>query len=204
MTFTATVPEDEATGRVADIYDRLRQSLGFVPNYGKAFSLRPELFETWTTLNSTIKGVMDPRHYELATVAAAIERRSSYCTLAHGEKLLDLGSSPEELRGLVGGNAELDSVDQAIVDFATKVAQAPGSIERQDIDHLRSLELTDETIFDLAAAAAARLFFTALCDALGTRPDSAYHKTLPDLVETLSVGRSPDDPPSEQSNAKDR
>ncbi|MFZ1117558.1 MAG: hypothetical protein WAN44_17210 [Propionibacteriaceae bacterium] len=30
---------------------------------------------------------MDPVHYEVATVAAARELRSSYCSLAHGPEL---------------------------------------------------------------------------------------------------------------------
>lgn len=40
---------------------------------------------------------MDPRRYELVTVAAALRRHSSYCTLAHAEKFLGLGSSPDEV-----------------------------------------------------------------------------------------------------------
>lgn len=32
---------------------------------------------------------MDPRRYELATIAAARRLHSSYCTLAHGSVLID-------------------------------------------------------------------------------------------------------------------
>lgn len=191
MTFLATIAEDDAAGAVAEMYDELRSSMGYVPNYGKEFSLRPHLLSAWTVLNTSIKRNMDPRRYELATVAAAAERRSSYCVLAHGEKLLSLGSAPDELTALAttARLSTLDPVEQAIVDYARKVAADPASVTQEDVDGLRALGLSDAEIFDVAAAAAARLFFTALADATGTRPDAVYRATMPDLVDVLAVGR---------------
>ena len=49
------------------------------------------MYSAWKQLNGTIKGGMELRRYELATVAAARELRSSYCTLAHGSVLMDKG-----------------------------------------------------------------------------------------------------------------
>lgn len=72
------------------------------------------------------------------------------------------------------------------------MAHDPASITQSDIDRLRSLGLSDTEIFDVAAAAAARLFFTALADATGTLPDAVYRDTLPDLVDVLAVGRLPE------------
>lgn len=191
MAFIETVPEERAEGRVADMYGRVEASIGYVPNYARAFSHRPELFDAWAQLNSTVKSVMDPRRYELATVAAAVHRRSSYCTLAHSEKLLQLGAADEDVRALAKdpASAPLDDVERAIVAYAQKVAEAPHAITSEDIDRLRAVGLTDTEIFDVASAAAARLFFTALCDAVGTGPDSIYRETMPGLVDDLAVGR---------------
>lgn len=44
MTSVEPISEVEAEGAVAEIYGQLRLQNGNVPNYGKAFSLRPELF----------------------------------------------------------------------------------------------------------------------------------------------------------------
>ena len=41
MTFIETIPEDEATGAVAEIYAADRERYGFVPNFTRAFSHRP-------------------------------------------------------------------------------------------------------------------------------------------------------------------
>lgn len=191
MSYIETVPEDEADGDIAGIYQTLRDALGYLPNYGRQFSHRPGVFHAWAQLNSTIKSTMDPRRYELATVAAAVRRRSSYCSMAHAEKLLGLGSSPEEVTALAQAplSARLSEEEQAIVDYATKVAGDPASVDESDIERLRQAGLSDAEIFDVAAAAAARCFFASLSDALGTLPDPVFRERMPDLVDVLAVGR---------------
>jgi hypothetical protein len=49
--------------------------------------------------------------------------------------------------------------------------------------------LRDAEIFDVAAIAAARAFFTKLLDALGTEPDAAYMGLDEPLRTALTVGR---------------
>jgi len=88
VTFTETIPEAEATGATAEIYRRDRERFGELPNFTKAFSLRPNVYAAWLQLNEAIKSNMDLRRYELATVAAARRLRSSYCALAHGSVLM--------------------------------------------------------------------------------------------------------------------
>ena len=196
MAFIDTIPEERAEAQVADMYRRVRESIVYVPNYAKVFSHRPALFDAWAQLNGTVKNAMDPRRYELATVAAAVRRRSSYCALAHSEKLLQLGASDDEVRALARdtASAPLDDVERAIVEYATRVAEAPHTVTAADIDRLRALGLSDAEIFDVASAAAARLFFTALCDAVGARPDAVYRETMSELLDDLAVGRPVEEP----------
>ena len=87
MTFIETVPEGEATGALAEMYETDRQAFGHLPNFTQAFSHRPDVYAAWRQLNGAIKANMDLRRYELATVAAARRLRSSYCALAHGSVL---------------------------------------------------------------------------------------------------------------------
>lgn len=194
MSFLETVPEEAAEGEVADMYARLRRAYGYLPNFVRGFSHRPALFGAWVRLISTVSGAMDPRRYELATVAAAVARRSSYCALAHGEKLTGLGSSPDEVVALLRDPslADLDQVERAIVDYSAKAAADPVSISQGDIDRLRSVGLSDAEIFDVAAAVATRCFFTTLGDAIGNHPDAVYRETVPALVAGLDVGRPVD------------
>jgi uncharacterized peroxidase-related enzyme len=195
MTFIETVAADDATGATAELYAAEEEVFGFLPNLVRTFSLRPEVYFAWKQLNGAVKGGMELRRYELATIAAARVLRSSYCSLAHGSVLMDKGFlEPEALRAVVADHrgAGLDEVDVAVMDLATKVAQDATSVEQADIDRLRSLGLSDQDILDVVLAAAARCFFSKVLDAVGAEPDAKYGQLDPAVREALTVGaRSP-------------
>lgn len=192
MTFIGTVPEDQATGATAEMYATDEEAFGHLPNFTRAFSHRPEVYAVWRQLNGAIKSNMDLRRYELATVAAARRLGSSYCMLAHGSVLMDKFLDPESLQAVVAdhGSAGLSDTDVAVMDLAEKVADDAGSIQQPDIDHLRSLGLSDQEVLDVVLAAAARCFFSKVLDALGVEPDAKYAGLAPGVRDALTVGRA--------------
>jgi uncharacterized peroxidase-related enzyme len=191
MTFIETVDPAAAPAPVAELYDADRAAFGRLPNFTRAFSLRPAAYDAWRQLNGAIKADMDPRRYELATVAAAGRLRSSYCTLAHGSILADRFLGPDTVRAVVADHraAGLDGVDVAVMDLAEKVAADATAVTEADVDRLRSLGLADEEILDVVLAAAARCFFSKVLDGLGVRPDREYAALEPGLRAALTVGR---------------
>jgi uncharacterized peroxidase-related enzyme len=191
MTFIQTVPEGDGPAEVTALYDADRATNGHVPNYTKAFSVRPGVYAAWRALNAQIKAGMDLRRYELATIAAARRLRSSYCALAHGSVLVDQFLEPDELRAIVADHraAGLDAVDVAVMDLADKVADDATGVTEADIDRLRSLGLADPEIFDVIAAASARCFFSKMLDGLGAQPDARFAALEPQLRRALTVGR---------------
>src|SRR3954447_1051637 len=124
MTFIDTVPEADASGAVAEFYAQDREATGYVWNLSRMFSPRPDVYAAWKELIGAIRGNMDRRRYELATLAAARQLRSSYCMLQHSSVLLDLFMSAEDLEAVAADHrdAGLDPVDVAVMDFAEKVA----------------------------------------------------------------------------------
>jgi hypothetical protein len=82
-----------------------------------------------------------------------------------------------------------------VVAFAEKVALHADRITEDEVDGLRAVGLTDEEIFDVVLAAAARCFFAKTLDATGTAADAAFREMPPDLVDVLTVGRAVADPP---------
>jgi uncharacterized peroxidase-related enzyme len=191
MAFIRTIQEDEATGLVRQLYDQDLATDGYVNNTTKVFSLHPEVAVTWSALGRAIRSNMDPRRYELVTVAAAVELRSTYCTLAHGSLLRTHFYSAEQVEAIVRDfrHAGLQPVDVAIIDFAKKLTRAAYAVTQNDIDALRSHELSDAEILDIAAAAAVRNFISRFFDALGAEPDAEYLALDEDLRRTLTVGR---------------
>jgi uncharacterized peroxidase-related enzyme len=191
MTFIETVPPDDATGLVAEIYETDRATRGHVPNFTQAFSLRPEVYAAWRQLNEAIKADMDLRRYELATLAAARRLRSSYCMLAHGSLLANRFLGPDAVRAVAAdpGEAGLDAVDVAVMALAEKVAADATAVTEEDIDGLRALGLPEGEILGVVLAAAARCFFSKTLDGLGVRPDHQFGAMEPALRDALTIGR---------------
>lgn len=191
MTFVDTVAEDRATGTVAETYATDVEAFGYLPNFTRAFSLRPAVYASWRQLNGAIKSSMDLRRYELATVAAARRLRSSYCTLAHGSVLIDKFLDADSVAAVVADHrtAGLSAMDVAVMDLAEKVADDATSVDEADIDRLRSAGLSDAEIVDVVLAAAARCFFSKTLDALGVEPDAKYADLDPAVRDVLTVGR---------------
>ena len=193
MPFLQTVPPDDASGEVKAMYDKDLAAQGYVANHTQAFSARPDVLQGWLALKDAITSGMDPRLYELATVAAATAIRSSYCSLVHGNILATGYYPPEQVVSIAGDGDEaaaaLDTADAAVVRFARKVAEEADQITPEDVGELRRLGFSDADVFNVILAAAARCFFSKVLDATGTLPDAALND-LPDrLRAALTVGR---------------
>lgn len=192
MSFLDTPAERDAAGDVARHYAADRSRDGYVWNLTQVFALRPEAYDAWVGLNTTIKAGMDLRRYELVTLAAARRLRSSYCALAHGSVLRESFYADETLRAIAADHhaAGLDAIDVAVMNFAEKVVDDATRITAADIDELRGHGLSDVDIFQVVLATAARCFFSKVLDATGAEPDAHYRSALPnELQEVLTVGR---------------
>jgi len=196
MTFISTIAPDEAIDAVADMYRRQQNSWGFVPNYAKVFSHRPEVMARWGQLLAEIKRPMDKRRFELVTFAAAHELRHSACALAHGKALREFFSD-EEIVAVAEGRPQafLGDAEQALLSFARRVAADASQITHDDVAALRELGYSDAEVFDVAAAAAGRAFFTKLLDALGVMADAPFLGIEERLRRALTVGRPIDPQP---------
>jgi alkylhydroperoxidase family enzyme len=90
----------------------------------------------------------------------------------------------------------LEPGERVMMAFAEKVARSADQVSAADVEALRSHGYKDEEIFDVAAAAAARCFFSKLLDAMGVQPDSGFNGLDPNLRRALTVGRAVDDLPA--------
>lgn len=190
--FIDTVPESAATGGLADYYDQQHRMWGFLPDYAGAFSTRPEVAAAWNALNATVRGGMDRRRYELATVAAARALRSTYCTAAHSMFLRDVCGDEATVLALAddASGATLSDQDRAVYAFAAKVAADAASVSQADVDGLREAGLSDADIADVVYAAASRAFFTKVLDGLGAQLDVETANSFPpELRAAMIVGR---------------
>ena len=191
MAFIRTIRAADATGAVHDMYRRQEDHWGYVPNYAKVFSHRPETMARWGRLLAEIRRPVDDRRFELVTFVVALELRHSSCSMAHGMKLADIIGTRRVLALAEKREAEvLAPVEVALVRFARDIARDAGRITAGQVAALKLKHgLTDEDVFDVAAIAAARCFFTKILDALGAEPDVAFMDISDALRDRLKAGR---------------
>ena len=71
MAYIRTIPLEESTGKLRELYDEDIKTSGYLRPNTEALSLRPETVTAWQNLVKTTKSSMNPRHYLLVNVVAA-------------------------------------------------------------------------------------------------------------------------------------
>jgi uncharacterized peroxidase-related enzyme len=190
MSYIDTISLEDATGDVREMYERQQGAWGYVPNYAKSFSHRPEVMARWGKLLAELQRPMDKRRLEMITFAAAHELKHSSCSLAHGNALTPFFSN-EEVRAIAEGRAveSITEAEQEMMRFARQVAHDASTVGASDVERLKDHGFSDAEVFDIAAVAAGRAFFTKVLDAVGSLPDAGFMSLDEDLRAPLTVGR---------------
>jgi hypothetical protein len=190
MSFIETIPLKEAEGEVREMYERQQGAWGYVPNYAKSFSHRPEVMARWGKLLAELRRPLDDRTFELVTFAAAHELKHTPCSLAHGNALAPFFSH-EEICGIADQRPveSVTAAEEEMMRFSRKIARDASTVSAEDVQRLRDHGLSDADVFDVAAAAAGRAFFTKVLDAVGSLPDAGFNAIDEDLRTHLTVGR---------------
>lgn len=190
MAFIDTIPDTEINEEIRAMYARQASFWGFVPNYARVFSWRPELMGLWAQLQLGIKKNMDKRRFELVTFAAASTQRSTLCSLAHG-KALTAWFSMEDVQLMARGAcpASLSAAESEMMSFARKVARGAFMTTSGDVENLKKHGFTDAEVFDIAATVGARAFWTGLLEGLGVEAEPVFRELDEEFRKTLTVGR---------------
>ena len=87
MTIFKKISESEATGKVKEIFDEIKEArqITEIPNFWKTMANSPETLErTWRSLQQVMgKGELDPAVKELIYVAVSITNNCEYCIKSH-------------------------------------------------------------------------------------------------------------------------
>lgn len=187
MAYINTIQESDASGAVHDMYVHQEDHWGYVPNYAKAFSHRPEVMARWGRLLAEIRRSVDDRRFELVTLVAALELKNASCSLAHGHKLAAIIGTGN-VQAIARGEKPivLSEAEVAMMDYARQVARDANAISRDQVYALKSEHgFSDADIFDIAAIASGRCFFTKTLDALGVELDAGLLEIEEGLRDTL-------------------
>jgi uncharacterized peroxidase-related enzyme len=93
MATIALVSVQQATGKVKEIYDEIRQAFGAVPGIFQAMGHNPDYLEVfWRKFQVVMgAGALDRKTKEIIAVAVSATNNCEYCIHAHTAMLKKLG-----------------------------------------------------------------------------------------------------------------
>jgi RNA polymerase sigma-70 factor (ECF subfamily) len=154
----------------------VQKSHGFIPNFFRAQTLRPDLLEAELEAMGRIllsEDVLTRVQKECILLAVSAANLNSYCVAVHCNLLRGLGMPSEEGDQIAVDHHEsnLSERDRALLDFAVKLGTRGSEFSREDVVKLRILGFTEEQILECAVVTALNNFSNTLQMGLGIEPD---------------------------------
>ena len=158
----------------------IQKSHGFIPNFFRAQTLRPDLMEAQLEAVDRIlvpEDVLTRAQKECILVAAAAANLNSYCVAIHCNLLRGMGMSPEEGDQIAIDHHEsnLSEPERILLDFAVKLGTRAPGFSSQDVDELRKIGFSEQQILECVVVTALNNFANTLQMGLGIEPDFEPH-----------------------------
>jgi uncharacterized peroxidase-related enzyme len=154
MSLLKSIEKDEATGRVAEIYESMINTMGFVPNAFKVFSPSTYVLDKqvanlgYYMKHKTLGGKL------LAFIRLLVseQEQCTYCVGMNSGILFQYGVLPEMIAEikLDPSKAPLDEKELAMLLFVLNVVKDSNAIVQADVDKLRNLGWSDTDILEAA------------------------------------------------------
>lgn len=171
MSFVGLVSEAEATPPLKQLYAKLREELGFVPNYYQALGRSPALIEAHLGFGSHMmgSGALTPALKEKIGLVVSGINSSSYCIAIHMELLRKFGVEKSVGRKLVTDypNAPVDEKEKALFRFADKLTRKPFEITQADAATVRQAGWSEEALLETVLTVAWMNFINRVSTGLG-------------------------------------
>lgn len=160
MTWIATIPYDQAEGRLKQLYDRVKGPDDNVDNIMMSHSLRPHTMEGHMALYKYVlhhSANQVPKWF-LETLGVWVSHRNKcdYCVRHHFEGLKRLLRDDAKAEGIWKAvladdvaAMPLEPKEKEAVRYATKLTEAPASLAESDIRNLRACGYTDGEILEI-------------------------------------------------------
>ncbi len=154
----------------------LMKSHGFIPNFFRAQTLRPDLLAAEVELAAAIllpEDTLSRAQKETILLAVSAANLNSYCVAVHCNLLRGLGLPAEEGDQIAVDHrrSSLSEADKALLDFAIKLGVRFSEFSLDDVDRLRAAGFTDAQILECEVVTALNNFSNFLQAGLGIEPD---------------------------------
>ena len=154
MSLLNLIEKDDATGRVAEIYETMIKNMGFIPNAFKVYS--PSEFvldKQFANLGHYMRHkTLGGKLLAFIRLLVSEQEQCAYCVGMNSGILLQYGVLPEMLAGIKQdpSTAPLDEKELAMLLFVLNVVKNSNGIVQDDVDKLRNLGWSDTDILEAA------------------------------------------------------
>jgi uncharacterized peroxidase-related enzyme len=161
----------------------IKDSFGFVPNFYRAQTMRPDLVDAEAQLVHAIlvkDGALTRQQKEYIFLVCSADNLNTYCLAAHCEMVRMLGiegPEPEQI-ALDHTAAKIPVPLKALLNFAAKLNGQPTKITKRDIDVLHTYGYNDQQIMESVLTVGLAKFANFVAVGLGASPDFDPSKTI--------------------------
>lgn len=173
MSYLRELPFDEKDFPTLQL---LKEEYGFIPNFFKAQTVRPDLIDAEVQLVDAIlikEGALSRQRKEYIFLVCSAANLSTYCVTAHCEiiRMMKLaGPEPEQI-ALDHMSTDLPIVEKALLNFTLKLNNHGLKITQEDIVDLRAFGFSDQEILEAVMCVGLAKFANYVAFGLGTVPD---------------------------------
>jgi len=157
-------------------FQAIRETFGFLPNFFRAQTLRPDLIEAqlaWIGGLLVQPGALERRQKEYIFLTCSAANMSTYCVTAHCEivRMLGIhGPEPEQI-AIDPMHADIPVADKALLAFGLKLNAQARKIDEDDVEELRTYGFNDQHILETVMMVGLAQYANVVAFGLGTVPD---------------------------------
>ncbi len=175
MSYVSLIAEEQAGPQLEQLFQQIRQVVGFVPNYFQAVGHMPQVLEAQLALSNAIlkDGALPKKIKEQIGLVVSGLNTSSYCVAFHMEVLRGLGVEKALSRKLTTDypNAPVEAKVQALFHFADKLTRKPGEIVPEDAEAVRKAGWDENALLETVLTVAYFGFINRVSLGLGLLAD---------------------------------
>jgi len=154
MPWIEVVSEDEADGKLKEIYEKIERERGKISNIMRVHSLNPIAMEKHMDFYLAIMfshSGLKREEKELIAVVVSSANECQYCINHHAEALNYYWEDDKKIQNLIKNLrlVDLSEREKKMIDYAIKLTKKPDEIKESDIHALRTVGFSDEDILNI-------------------------------------------------------
>ncbi|MDY0885087.1 carboxymuconolactone decarboxylase family protein [Dongia soli] len=155
-----TAPVAQATGAAADLFSRIKQAVGGVPNtYAAIGALQPAALESILNADAVLAASsLSKKETETIKLVVSIATGCDYCIGAHSAIAKVAGLSEDVVKQLRLGLPTGDAKRDALAAFVRTLASTSGTISAEQFATIKEAGYSDQQLVEISLAIAIGIF----------------------------------------------